>query len=38
MKWNKIFSALKYFFTEYPDNEDEVLIPMKGNDIYKYFT
>lgn len=31
-----LYFALRRFFTEYPDNQDEVLIQMEGNDIYLY--
>ncbi len=33
---SKIFNALKFFFTEMPDNEDQVLIKMEGKDKYLY--
>lgn len=31
-----LYHALRRFFTEYPDNTDEVLIQMEGKDIYMY--
>lgn len=35
---DRIFAgpSLQYFFTEYPNNEDEVLIHMEGKDKYLY--
>lgn len=32
----KFFNAVKFFFTEYPNNENEILIKMEGNDKYLY--
>lgn len=32
----KLFRTLKNILWKDPDNEDEVLIPMKGKDIYLY--
>ena len=33
---SKIMKALKYFFTEMPDNKDEVLLDTAGKNIYLY--
>lgn len=33
---SRFLDALKYFIFEDAKNEDEVLLPMKGRDIYLY--
>lgn len=33
---NKFFNALKYFFTEEPNNEDQILIKAEGKEKYLY--
>ena len=36
MIMNKFLDAVKFFFTQYPHNENEILIKMDGNDKYLY--
>ncbi len=33
---SKIMNALKFFFTEMPDNKDEILLDTEGKNKYLY--